>query len=233
VLTAIKPVERPVALGDKVYEALRRLLAEGAMGPGQPLPEVALATKLEVSRTPVREALARLASEGLVVAEGRGFVVPPLDEADIEELYAVRGLLEPEALRLVALRRPDADDLAPLRAALDASAEADRAGFAFAFMEANSRFRTAWIALVPNRRLVRAIELHADHVRYLRVATLGDRGTRAIVLRGLRRILTTLGAGDAEAASAAMRQHLREARKALLRAAARHVTAREQPSVRS
>jgi len=52
---------------------------------------------------PVREALARLASDGLVVAEGRSFIVPALAEGDIEDIYALRFLLEPEALRLVAI----------------------------------------------------------------------------------------------------------------------------------
>jgi DNA-binding GntR family transcriptional regulator len=221
-LTTLKPVDRPVALGDKVYQALRRLLAEGAMRPGDALPEVAVAAQLGVSRTPVREALGRLSSEGLVSVEGRGFVVPPLDEVDIDHLYEVRCLLESEALRQIAVRRPGEPALASLKTAIDASVAADRAADAAAFMEANTQFRSAWIALVPNARLVRAIELHADHVRFLRVMTLGDRTTRAIVLRGLRRIAAALALGDGEAAASAMRRHLLEARKALLRAANRH-----------
>jgi DNA-binding GntR family transcriptional regulator len=221
-LTAIKPLDRPVALGDKVYQALRRLIAEGAMSPGQALPEVAVAAQLGVSRTPVREALARLASEGFVSVEGRGFVVPPLLEGDIEELYEVRCLLEPEALRQIAARQTAERSLDALNAAIDASMAADRAGDAAAFMEANTRFRAAWMALVPNQRLVRAIELHADHVRFLRLMTLDDRATRAIVLRGLRRIVAALARGDGDAAAKSMRQHLGEARKALRRAANRH-----------
>jgi DNA-binding GntR family transcriptional regulator len=221
VLTSIKPVDRPVALGDKVYQALRRLIADGVMGPGQPLPEVAVAEKLGVSRTPVREALTRLASEGLLAVEGRSFVVPALVDDDIEQLYEMRSLLEPEALRQIATGRPGAGALAPLRAAIEASAAADRGNDAAAFMEANTGFRAAWMALVPNRRLVRAIEVHADHVRFLRVLTLDDRQTRAIVLLGLERIADALAAGDADAAAVAMREHLGEARKALRRAADR------------
>ena len=69
-----------------------------------------------------------------------------------------------------------------------AHAEGDGAGF----MDANYRYRDAWTALVPNRRLVRAIELYADHVRYLRVFTLDDAQVRAVVLRGLRRLAVCL-----------------------------------------
>jgi DNA-binding GntR family transcriptional regulator len=218
-LTAIKPVDRPVALGDQVYRALRGLLRDGQVRPGQRLQEAAVAAQLQVSRTPVREALARLASEGLVAPEGRSFVVPLLAEADIENIYEVRCLLEPEAMRQVAAQAPGSRALAPVKAALEASVAADRAGDARAFMDANSRFRAAWIALVPNRRLVRAIELHAEHVRYLRVLTLGEAKTRAIVLRGLKRIAAALVAGDEDAAAAAMREHLGEARSSLRRAA--------------
>ena len=71
---------------------------------GQPLQEEVLAAQLGVSRTPVREALTRLASEGLLASDGRSFVVPALTERDIDEIYELRLMLEPEALRRVAER---------------------------------------------------------------------------------------------------------------------------------
>jgi DNA-binding GntR family transcriptional regulator len=82
-------------------------------------------------------------------------------------------------------------------------------------MEANYRYRDVWTALVPNRRLVRAIELYADHVRYLRVFTLDDAQVRGVVLRGLKRLTTALEAGDGEAAAQAMRAHLEQAKRIL------------------
>jgi len=164
----------------------------------------------------VREALARLASDGLVVAEGRSFIVPALAEGDIEDIYALRFLLEPEALRLVAASRPERKALAPLRAALDEMAAAHEAGDGAAFMDANYRYRDAWTALVPNKRLVRAIHLYADHVRYLRAFTLDNAAVRALVLKGLKQLTAALAAGDGEAAAAAMRAHLENARRILL-----------------
>ena len=71
---------------------------------------------------------------------------------------------------------------------------------------------------MPNPRLVRAIELHTDHVRYVRAATLGDAKVRAIVLRGLRRITAALVAGNGDAVAKAMLEHLGEAKKSLRRA---------------
>lgn len=214
-------LERPQPLGDRVYAILRDYLRAGRISTGQPLQEAALAAQLGVSRTPVREALARLASEGLVVADGRSFTVPSLTDGDIEDIYALRFLLEPEALRLTAVRKLGRKGLQPVRKALEDMAAAHEAGDGAEFMEANYRFRDAWMALVPNPRLARAIELYADHVRYLRAFTLGDADVRAIVLKGLRRLLATLEAGDGEGAAAAMLAHLGKAKRILLDATGR------------
>jgi len=213
---SLQVLERPEPLGDRVYATLRAYLRGGRIATGQPLQEAALAAQLGVSRTPVREALARLASEGLVVADGRSFTVPALADADIGDIYALRFLLEPEALRLIAGSGLARKRFLPLRKALEAMAAADAAGDGAAFMESNYLFRAAWMALVPNRRLARAIELYADHVRYLRAFTLEDKGVRALVLKGLRRLLAALEGGEGEAAAAAMLAHLGNAKRILL-----------------
>lgn len=215
-VTRLRTLQRPEPLGERVYATLRDYLRAGRIRAGQPLQEGVLAARLGVSRTPVREALARLASEGLVVADGRSFTLPSLSVGDIEDIYALRFLLEPEALRLVAVSRPDRKALAPLRAALEDMAVANEAADGAAFMEANYRFRDAWTALVPNKRLVRAIQLYADHVRYLRAFTLDAPAVRIIVLKGLRQLASALAEGDGEAAAQAMRMHLSNAKRILL-----------------
>jgi DNA-binding GntR family transcriptional regulator len=215
-IARLQALARSEPLGDRVYATLREYLRAGRIATGQPLQEATLAAQLGVSRTPVREALARLASEGMVVAEGRSFTVPTLLVGDIEDIYALRFLLEPEALRLVAASKPDRKRLAPVRKALEDMAAAHEAGDGAAFMEANYRYRDSWTALVPNSRLVRAIQLYADHVRYLRAFTLDDAAVRAMVLKGLKQLAAALAAGDGEAAAAAMRVHLGNAKQILL-----------------
>jgi DNA-binding GntR family transcriptional regulator len=180
------------------------------------LQEAALAAQLGVSRTPVREALARLASEGLVVADGRSFTVPALGDADIEDIYALRFLLEPEALREIARLKLSRDSLKDLRKPINDMAAAHAAGDGAGFMDANYAFRAAWMTLIPNRRLARAIELYADHVRYLRAFTLEDKAVRAIVLKGLKRLLAALESGDGAGAAQAMLAHLGNAKRILL-----------------
>jgi DNA-binding GntR family transcriptional regulator len=217
-ISLLQPVERPIALSGRVYEMLRSSIRNGQIVPGQPLQEVPLAAQLGVSRTPVREALARLANEGLVVSDGRSYAVPSLTLADIDDIYEIRILIEPEALRQVASQTTDPAVRAPIMEALDASVAAHKAGDNAAFMEANEQFRSAWLSLVPNPRLVRVAELYADHVHHLRSLTLDKSKVRTVVLKGLKRIAAALAAGDGDATAAAMRDHLAEARNAYIAA---------------
>lgn len=212
----LKPLDRPVALADQVYQTLRDLLRTGRIGPSERLQEVALATQLGVSRTPVREALARLASDGLVEADGRSFAVPGLTSEDLGDIYALRSLLEPEAIRLATSRATDPAAREPLDEALADAVVAHEAGDAESFIAANTRFREAWLALVPNRRMVRAIGVYADHVRHLRVLTLADTRVRAGALEGMKEIAAALRAGDAPRAGRAMLNQLERARHALV-----------------
>ncbi len=215
-VSSLKPVERPLALSDQVYQTLRANISDGKILPGQALQEVQLAALLGVSRTPVREALTRLAGDGLLCADGRSFVVPSLTLADVDDIYELRSLLEPEALRRVAAQTTDPKVHAPILDALEASRAAHEAGDNVAFMEANARFRSAWLALVPNPRLARAVELYANHVHHLRSVTLDSTKVRNVVLGGLKRIARALVAGNGDAAALAMQDHLTEARQAFV-----------------
>jgi len=216
---SLKPVKRPVALGDQVYQSLQTHLRSGTVAAGQALQEVQLAEWLGVSRTPVREAMMRLASEGLLSSEGRSYVVPDLTLGDIDDIYEIRFLIEPAALRRVAAASADPVKRAPIETALAAAIHAHEAGDAVRFRDAAARFRSAWLALVPNARLVRVVEQYADHMQHIRTLTLGDARVRAIVLRGLQRIAAALARGDGERAAAAMQENLRQARKAFIAAA--------------
>lgn len=223
-MATLKALDRPPSLRDRAYDSLREYLRSGALVGGQPLQEDRLATLLGVSRTPVRDALTRLASEGFLESDGRGFVVPSLTEEDVEDIYELRLMLEPEALRGVVARIGDRTLFQPLHDSLAEMETADAADDAQAFMDANYRYRAAWMALVCNRKLLRAIELYADHVRHLRSLTLDNREIREVVLRGLRRLAAAMEAADGDAAAAAMRAHLLEAKRILLEARNRNLS---------
>ncbi|WP_332670921.1 GntR family transcriptional regulator [Aromatoleum sp.] len=215
---SLKPVERPLALGEQAYHTLRSHLREGQIVAGQPLQEVQLAEQLGVSRTPVREALRRLASEGLLVSDGRSFVVPALTLDDVNDIYEIRFLIEPAAIKSIAGLTRSRDLRRSIEDAFAATARAHKAEDAVGFRDATIRFRDAWLALVPNPRLVRIVEQYADHMQRIRTLTLDDPEIRTIVLRGLNRITAALAAGDGDAAAAAMLEHLGEAKRSFIAA---------------
>ncbi len=215
-VTSLKPLERAPALSDQVYDTLRGHLRNGQIIAGQPLQEVPLAERLGVSRTPVREALARLASEGLLVSDGRSFIVPALTRQDVDDIYEVRFLIEPAAIKDIARLTRDKSNRAPLENALADAAAAHKSGDAVVFREANIAFRSAWLALVPNPRLVKVIEQYADHMQHIRAITLGDPRMRGIVLKGLRGVLRALASGDGDAAAAATFVHLQNAKRCFI-----------------
>lgn len=214
----LKPVERPLALGEQVYHTLRSHLRTGMIVAEQPLQEVQLAEQLGVSRTPVREALRRLSSEGLLVSDGRSFIVPALTLDDVNDIYEIRFLIEPAAIRRIAPFTRSPEKRRSIEDALAAAARAHKAGDTEAFREANICFRAAWLALVPNPRLVRIVEQYSDHMQRIRTLTLGNDEIRTIVLLGMNRIAAALAAGDGDAAAKAMHDHLQEAKHAFIAA---------------
>ena len=217
----LQPVQRAASLGDRVYDLLKEYLRSGQVRWGEYLREGPLAERLGVSRTPVREALARLASEGLVEAHGRSFTVPSLTEEDLEDIYELRVLLEAEAVRQAATREDAEQGLAEVRRALEQTEAAHERGDAEGFITANSRFRAAWLGMVRNRRLARSVEIYADHVRALAFLTLGDPQRQKVVIRGMKDILRAIERRDEQEAAEAMKRYLGISRNAMLQAAGR------------
>lgn len=94
---ALAPIENR-QLADRVHDAIQRAIVTGKLRPGEVLRDRALAEQLDVSRTPVKEALVRLESTGLVVTRGRSWYVSPFEVGDLKELSELRHLLEPVGL---------------------------------------------------------------------------------------------------------------------------------------
>lgn len=101
-MNALVPIET-VSLGDRTAARIKAAIIEGDLAPGAPLRDRQLAEQLGVSRTPVREALNRLEATGLVLPRGRlGWAVSPFTEKDIRELFQLRKLFEPAALKALS-----------------------------------------------------------------------------------------------------------------------------------
>lgn len=141
-------------LRDWVFECLRTSIVSGDLAPGQRIVEADLAKQLEVSKSPVREAILQLKQDGLVIdaPKGRGVVVAPLKPSDVREIYAVREAIESLAARLLA-GSPSAERLAPVQAALERMRQARAEEDLRRQFEQDVEFHTALCGATGNRRL--------------------------------------------------------------------------------
>ncbi|GAA3739129.1 GntR family transcriptional regulator [Leifsonia bigeumensis] len=204
---------------DQAFEALRGEILEWTLRPGTILTEVEQADRLKLSRTPIREAFARLTAEGLLVPlPGRGVVVSDLSRETIIELFELRVVLESEAARLVALRRDPAVFLALRDEFLVAPAllehDDDRREY-YALVE---RLDAAMDAALQSRFLLAAIRQLRPHLtRARRLAR--DDSARLIAAAGEHMtIVEAIVDGDSELAANATSIHLKKSLKNILNA---------------
>lgn len=196
-------------LWQRVHEHLQDEIISGRLSPGTELQEVALAESLGVSRGPIREAIGRLAAEGLVtVRPRRGAVVRALSAEEFLEAYQVREALEVMAVRL-AVPKLTADDLGELQRLIDEMSALADSGEVQGFFDANAAFHQLFFRTAGNRML-------ADLYRQVRAQTDRHR-VRSLELRGnLRRsigehkaILRAARKGDVERAAHLVSEHIR------------------------
>jgi DNA-binding GntR family transcriptional regulator len=204
---AFADLQRAPPLAEQIYQRLRYQLRSGVFAPGERIIESNLAQQLLVSRSPVREALSRLAADGLLESHGSGFRVTMPTPQDLTEIFEMRRLLEPAAARQVA-GVADATLMRELAGSLAQARTAEQAEDFAAFTDANYRFRAAWVAGVPSRRLRETILRFDDQAGFVRRATLVLPEARADALGLLERHLSAFRAGDANAAAAAAEQFI-------------------------
>ncbi|GAB5458339.1 MAG: GntR family transcriptional regulator [Henriciella sp.] len=207
----------PLTRVEQAYEEIKRRVLNNEYPPGYQTLEGELATQLGVSRTPVREALIRLENEGLVeLIPRRGFRVVPLDISDMEEIYSILTALECEAAETLAARKPDADELRPLRKAMDDMDLALENENLVDWAEADNRYHRALLELSGNRRLARMASSVRDQGHRARAITLKlrDKPTQSNVEH--RAVLDTIAAGNAQQAFLLHRQHRKRTSQLLL-----------------
>jgi len=163
---------------DTVLKSLRKMLASGRLKPGQQIIQDALATRLDVSRVPVREALRILQAEGRVIHDPhRGYFVAELDTSDLEEIYALRAILEDAALR-AGVPKATAKEIASIKQYHDESLVASNKGDVIAMATFNRKFHLAIFRLCGQERLISMIENLWDSLDAYRVLFLGDEDNR-------------------------------------------------------
>ncbi|MGG5811858.1 GntR family transcriptional regulator [Falsiroseomonas sp. CW058] len=207
-LDAVPPVERRRSVAELAYERLRDALVSLAIAPGTVLARGALAARLGVSQTPVREAILRLQAEGLVeVVPHSATRASLIDLAQAWEAQFLRLSIEVEIVRRLA-RAPSAALAAELRAGLARMrallAAGDQAGFAVEDEAFHGALYAA--ACVPGlRELVRVRSGHLDRLRRLHLPAPGKAES---VMRDHEALAGAILAGDAAGAEALLRAHL-------------------------
>lgn len=195
---------------DRAYETLLGEIQSGELAPGAVLGEVEQAARLGVSRTPLREAIGRLAADGLVAQQSpRVTVVTDIDVDDIRELFEVRRALEETAARLAAER----GDRATFAALATAFEHADLEGSEALddYYSVIARFDERLDAAVNNDYLTAALRMIRTHlVRVRRLAR--DNPARLVQsIAEHRLIASAIAAGDADLAAHATHVHLHNA----------------------
>ncbi|MGW7078188.1 GntR family transcriptional regulator [Streptomyces sp. NPDC054871] len=186
-----------------VLEAVKHRILTGQLAPGQPLVETELAAQFAVSKTPVREALKTLAGTGLVVmSQYKGATVRTVDAAMAREVYDVRLLLEPEALRRTVRSG------ALLEEARDALERADTAADAAERSLANREFHRALYVPCGNPLLSRMLDEVRDQAALVSAVAWATLPSWEREAAEHREILRLALAGEADAAARGLHDHI-------------------------
>lgn len=209
-----------VALGEAVFRSLCEALQAGSYRAGDRLREEEVAQRLKVSRTPVREALGRLAARGFVEpAGGRGLVVRNLDISEVLELYAMREIMEGAAARLAAAHAsaPEIDALRDIEQAFVEASETDAAEMAKERAKLNRAFHEAICRAARNRYLDNASRELQDWIALLGPTTFTVTGRPSTSHDEHQTIIEAIAAHDGDKAERLARAHIREALRCRLK----------------
>ena len=213
---------------EAAYHHIQRKIAQRELRAGAPVSDVAIAKELGISRTPAREAIHRLVSEGLLESAGRGVVVVTLDRADIRDLYEMREALEVRAARTVAEQKTksgelrDFEKIADVMKTLVKDLESSRMQALSAhqmarFEAADLAFHTYLMRLSGNRRSMKTV----SGIRLLiRIFAARRDGHSLPVLKQICRdhldVVAAIRTGDADAATETLTRHISESRRSRL-----------------
>jgi DNA-binding GntR family transcriptional regulator len=209
-----KPTNNTLPVREKVYEYLKASILSGHLNPGEKLTEEHLAKTLGVSRTPIREALHKLESEGLIkIRKKRGFIVSKDSNEEVEELFELRSILEGYTLRIISQSISE-ETLHRLKGFIQNAEEALRRKKIEDVFKYNTRFHDTLHELVAHKtRLHRLIVNMRKYVLRHRKETLRypDGGRRAV--EGHRKIVMALELKDPDLCERVMREHIKEAKE--------------------
>lgn len=199
---------KPSALTDWAYTTIKESILSLRIPPGTQLHIDQMADQMGTSRTPIREALLRLESDGLIRVSPRvGFFVTEITKRDLSELFEIREMLESQAAKEAASALSD-QDLAYLASLLHTSEAAVERGDLSKFLETEIQFHNFIVQHARNRRLVSMMESLRDLTYRERVISLQSIDNVRATVNEHRKILQALRDHNPELASQLMSEHI-------------------------
>ena len=193
---------------DKVYEAVRELAVEYHFKPRERANEAELATRLGVSRTPVREALNRLARDGFMrLVPNRGFYARDISPKDVEELYELRAAIERAAFKLACQRGTD-DEISATAAVWETNSEHSGRPDWARVTEADEAFHISIAKMAKNDRMFSAVESINLLIRFFRRIDLESDRRRASLYDEHAGIIDCLKRRDADKGCELIERHI-------------------------
>ena len=218
----LEPLKSPTenkreSLTEKAYRRLKQEILDNSMAPGFQALESEIASRLAMSRTPVREAVIRLQDEGLVeVVPRRGMRVLPMSPHDMKEIYEVLTCVESEAAAMVAAQRPNKSELAPLQAETRKMEKALKENNLEGWAEADQGYHLALLNMCENKRLVQIAFNHFDQAHRVRMFTLRLRELPSQSTREHRDQVEALRSGNPSLVREMYRAHRERAAEELI-----------------
>ena len=215
---AIEFDPRPIRVPrvEQAYRVLKRQILDNELPGNTQLLELEVADRLNMSRTPVREALIRLARDGLVEVRPRhGMRVLPVSADDMREIYEILTALESAAAGLAAgrtLAPEEIDSLDACVAEMDAALETDDR---LTWVRADERFHARLTELSGNRRLAKLVEAHFEQTHRVRMLTLHLRPKPLKSNRDHENLVRAIKAGEADRSARLHRAHRQRSAKLL------------------
>lgn len=197
---------------DSVAAAVRHMIIDGELTPGERINEVHLSQHLGVSRTPLREALARLTHEGALDTVPRiGHFVRALTVDEIDQLYQIRPLLDPEALRLAGVpSKEKIERLLELNQSILAAKDPDEV------INADDEWHIELVSDCPNRILIDLIKQFMRRTHRYEFALMRERGNVLTTTTHHRSIVAALKRRNIDAACSALRTNLESGRAPII-----------------
>lgn len=197
------------------YTLILEAIEAGDFGPGARLVESELAERIGMSRTPVREALQRLETQGMLTRDGRSLIVASLDHTQLADLYTVRAELEGLAAKLAARHATD-EEITVLRGMV-ADDHALIGGDPRLLSRANKRFHRLIHLASHNRFLIQQLDLVHRSMALMATTSFAAEGRDEAALAEHSKIVEAIGAHDGDAAFTALRGHISKAYETRLR----------------